>query len=100
MDKVKEIVNDPAKLEEALKAAFAKMDAEKKGFITMDVLKAGLLEQGKLLGISKPEKEPTDAEKEAARKIADPDGTGKITYEGFFNLMKSQIQKARDMGKL
>ena len=30
MDKVKAVANDPAKLEEALKVAFEKMDAEKK----------------------------------------------------------------------
>ena len=34
MDKLKAVVNDPAKLDEELKKAFEKMDAEKKGFIS------------------------------------------------------------------
>ena len=39
MDKLKAVVNDPAKLEEELKKAFEKMDAEKKGYISHEVLK-------------------------------------------------------------
>ena len=35
MDKLKEVVNDPAKLEQKLKEAFEKMDAEKKDIFLM-----------------------------------------------------------------
>ncbi len=100
MDKLKAVVNDPAKLEEELKKAFEKMDAEKKGYISHEVLKQALIEQAKALGLPKPEKEPTEAEKEAARKIADPDGSGKITYENFVKLMHAGIKKAKEMGKI
>ena len=100
MDKLKAVVNDPAKLEEELKKAFEKMDAEKKGYISHEVLKQALIEQAKALGLPKPEKEPTEAEKEAARKIADPDGTGKITYENFVKLMHAGIKKGRELGKI
>ena len=100
MDKVKAVVNDPAKLEEALKTAFEKMDAEKKGYISHDVLVKSLIEQAKALGIPKPEKEPSEAEKEAAKKLADPDGTGKITFENFKKLMQAGFEKARKEGKL
>ena len=100
MDKLKAVVNDPAKLEEELKKAFEKMDAEKKGYISHEVLKQALIEQAKALGLPKPEKEPTEAEKEAARKIADPDGSGKITYENFVKLMHAGIKKGRELGKI
>lgn len=100
MDKLKEVVNDPARLEEELRKAFDKMDPEKKGYISHEVLKTSLIEQAKALGLPKPEKEPTEAEKEAARKLADPDGSGKITFENFKKLMHAGIKKARDAGKL
>ena len=100
MDKVKEVVNDPVKLEENLKKAFEKMDADKKGWVSHEVLKEALIAQAQALGLPKPEKEPTDEEKEKARKIADPDGTGKITYENFVKLMKAGIEKAKQMGKI
>jgi Ca2+-binding EF-hand superfamily protein len=100
MDKLKAVVNDPAKLQEELKKAFEKMDAEKKGYISHEVLKNALIEQAKALGLPKPEKEPTEEEKAAARKIADPDGSGKITFENFVKLMEAGIKKARDMGKI
>ena len=100
MDKLKAIANDPAKLDEELKKAFEKMDAEKKGFISHEVLKTALIEQAKALGLPKPEKEPTEEEKEKAKKIADPDGAGKITFENFKKLMLAGIEKARAAGKL
>ena len=100
MDKLKAVVNDPAKLQEELKKAFEKMDAEKKGYISHEVLKAALIEQAKALGLPKPEKEPTEEEKAAARKIADPDGSGKITFENFVKFMEAGIKKAKEMGKI
>ena len=100
MDKIKAVVNDPAKLQEELKKAFEKMDADKKGYISHEVLKNALIEQAKALGLPKPEKEPTEEEKAAARKIADPDGSGKITFENFVKLMEAGIKKAKEMGKI
>ena len=100
MDKIKEVVSDPARLDAELKKAFEKMDADKKGFITHEALKAALIEQAKALGLPKPEKEPTEEEKEKARKIADPDGSGKITFENFVKLMHAGIEKAKAMGKI
>ena len=100
MEKIKEVVNDPEKLEKCLKEAFEKMDADKKGYVSHEVLKEALIAQAKALGLPKPEKEPTEEEKEKARKIADPDGTGKITFENFKKLMLAGIEKARKEGKL
>ena len=59
-----------------------------------------LIAQAKALGLPKPEKEPTEEEKAKARKIADPDGSGKITYENFVKLMHAGIEKAKQMGKI
>ena len=100
MDKVKEVVNDPVKLEENLKKAFEKMDADKKGWVSHEVLREALIAQAQAIGLPKPEKEPTEEEKEKARKLADPDGTGKITYENFVKLMKAGIEKAKKEGKI
>ena len=97
MEKAKEIVNDPVKLEAALKQAWEKLDAKKEGFITFEVLRAGLKEQAKALGI--PEREPTPEEKEKTRKIADPEGTGKVNFENFVKLMKAGIEQMKAAGK-
>ena len=93
MDKIKEVVNDPVKLEQKLKEAFEKIDADKKGYITHEALKEALIAQHKALGLPKPEKAK-------AKQIADPDGTGKITYENFVKLMHKGIEKAKELGKI
>ena len=100
MDKIKEVVNDPAKLEKCLKEGFEKMDADKKGYVSHEVLKEALIAQAKALGLPKPEKEPTEEEKAKAKQIADPDGTGKITFENFKKLMHAGIEKGRKEGKI
>lgn len=51
MDKIKEVVNDPVKLEQKLKEAFEKIDADKKGYITHEALKEALIAQHKALGL-------------------------------------------------
>ena len=100
MEKIKELVNDPAKLEQAFKDAFAKLDADKKGYITPGVFKEAIINQTKVLGLPQPEKELTEEEKEKAKKIADPDGTGKVTYENFVKVLQALIQRAKNQGKL
>ena len=98
MEKAKAIFNDPAKLDEALKQAWDKLDAKKEGFITFEALRAGLKEQAKLLGM--PERESTPEEKEMAKKIGDPEGTGKIKFENFMKLMKTGIEQMKAAGKI
>ena len=93
MDKVKEVMNDPAKLEQALKDAWAKMDTEKKGFVTYEVMQEALKSQRKAMGI--PEREGTPEEKEKAKKIADPDGTGKVVFENFVKLVKAGVEQMK-----
>ena len=100
MDKIKEIVNNPALLEEKLKEFYAKVDTDKKGFITPDQLKQAMEETGKKLNLPKPEKPPTAEELAAAKKLADPQGNGQITFEGFRNLMMAMIAEGKKRGKL
>ena len=44
--------------------------------------------------------QPTEEEKAAAKKLADPNGTGKINFEGFKALVKAAIEKGRKEGKI
>ncbi len=100
MEKFKEIANDPVKLEASLKDTWSKIDINKEGALPYDVFKARSEEVGKAMGIPKPPKEPTPQELEMAKKIADPNGTGKINFEGFKALTLAGIEKARKEGKL
>ena len=45
-------------------------------------------------------KPPTEEEKAAAKKIADPNDTGKITFEGFKALVQAGIAKGKREGKI
>ena len=98
MEKAKEILSDPAKFEAAMKEAWSKIDPEKKGYATYDVVREALKAQAKAVGI--PDREGTPEEKEAAKKLADPDGTGKVTYENFVKFIKTGIEKAKAEGKI
>ena len=44
--------------------------------------------------------QPTEEEKAAAKKLADPNGTGKINFEGFKALVHAGIEKGRKEGKI
>ena len=98
MDQYKAIANDPAKLEEHLKAAWAKLDPQGKGFLTPQEFGMGM---GKLAReMNLPGAPPSQEEREKLKTIVDPQGTGKITFEGFTRLVKARIEKARQEGKL
>ena len=47
-----------------------------------------------------PEREPTPEEREGAKKLADPEGTGKVTYENFVKFIKCSIEKGKEKGKI
>ena len=95
---MKEIIGDPTKLAAALEEAWKKLDPQNQGFTTYDALRENLKAQAKALGM--PEREGTPEEKEQARKLADPDGTGKVTKENFIKLMNSGIEKMKAAGKI
>jgi len=100
MDKIKEVVNNPALFDEKLKEFFNKVDTDKKGFISHEQLKQAIELTAKELNLPKPEKEPTAEEKEQAKKIVDPDGSGKITFENFKKFSKIAVEEAKKRGKL
>ena len=95
--KIKEMINDSAKLEALIKDGFGKMDKGNKGYITYEELQEGFMKQMKYLG-QEPSKDPAVMEK--AKKIADPDNSGKVTFENFSKLVKAGIEKQKKEGKL
>ena len=99
MEKYKEIANDPVKLEAALKDAWAKIDAKGVGYVTHEEFRAAAETMAKNLNL--PGIKPlTDEERARAKKIADPNGTGKITFEGFKALVQAGIAKGKKEGKI
>ena len=98
MEKFKEIANDPVKLEASLKDSWAKI-SKGAASITHEQFKVGAEEFAKTLNLPKGP-EPTEAEKEAAKKLVDPNGTGKVDFEGFRKLVLAGIEKAKKEGKL
>ena len=99
MEKYKEICNDPVKLEAALKDTWAKIDAKGEGAVTHEQFRVAAEEIAKSLNLPGM-KPPTEEEKAAAKKLVDPNDTGKITFEGFKALIQAGIAKGRREGKI
>ena len=97
-EKAKEMAKDPAKLDAELKKAFDTLDPQKTGFITVEDFNKAMAEQVKKLGMNAPS--PTEEQKAAAKKMVDPDGTGKVNFERFSNFVKAGIEKAIKEGKI
>lgn len=92
MDKIKEIANDPAKLEAALKEIWTKFDTKKQGWLTHEEFRALSTEFHKASG--QPEgKMPSDEERKKIKELIDPENTGKITFEQFVKLTKLGLEK-------
>ena len=98
MDKLKEIFSDPSKIEAFLKDSWAKIDTKGEGSVSYEEYLARADALAKSLGIPE-EKPPTEAEIAAAKKVADPNGTGKVNYEGFKALMSAKIEDAKKGAK-
>ena len=98
MDKLKETFSDPAKIEAFLKDAWSKIDTKGEGSVTYEeyLTKANAL--AKSLGVPE-EKPPTEEELAKAKKVADPNGTGKINFEGFKALVLAMAEEAKKTGK-
>ena len=99
MDKYKEIANDPAKLEASLKETWAKIDVKGEGSVTHEAFRVAAEAMAKTMNLPGM-KPPTEEEKAAAKKIADPNDTGKITFEGFKALVQAGIAKGKREGKI
>ncbi len=92
MDKLKELANDPAKLEAKLKEDWAKLDTKGEGAVTLaEFQEAGNKMQAKLnLGDLKGQ-----FDKEKFIKLLDPEGTGKVTYDNFVKFVKAGLEKLK-----
>ena len=92
MDKLKELANDPAKLEAKLKEDWAKLDTKGEGAVTLAAFQeAGNKMQAQLnLGDFKGQ-----FDKEKFIKLLDPDGTGKVTYDNFVKFVKAGLEKLK-----
>ena len=99
MEQFKAIVNDPAKLEASLKETWAKIDTKGVGFVTHEEFRVAAQAISKSLNL--PESKPlTEEERAAAKKLADPNNTGKVTFEGFKALVQAGIAKGKKEGKI
>jgi Ca2+-binding EF-hand superfamily protein len=91
-EKIKELLANPAKLEEGLKKSFAEMDKENKGWVTFDVVHHSLHKALEQYGKVIQEHEHKEGELENAQKICDPKGTGKVDFEGFKALIVASLK--------
>ena len=94
-EKVKAAINDPAKLEAEAKKVFAKLDLKKQGYLEVATLEDI---DAKLLALNLPGPKITKEHKEALKKLADPNGTGKVNEEGFVNMVKTVVAKLKEQG--
>ena len=94
-EKIKKVVRDPAKVEGEAKRVFAKLDIKKQGFLEVanveDVDK-------KIIAMNLPGPKITAEHKEKLKKLADPTGSGKVTEEGFVNMVKTVLAKLQEQG--
>ena len=98
MEKYKEICNDPAKLEAHLKETWAKISKGAES-VTHEEFKVAAEEMAKTLNLPGMH-QPTEEEKAAAKKLVDPNGTGKINFEGFKALIQAAIAKGKKEEKI
>ena len=101
-EKIKEIVNDPAKLEAKIKEYWGKIDEKGEGSVPLEVLKAKAEAFAKNKGLlALPSfRPPTEEEKAKFKQLVDPNNTGKIDLEGFRKAVHAGIEKAKKAGKL
>ena len=94
IEKVKEFLKDPAKVEQFLQRCWAVADKEKKGYITFPEFEKNCKA---LVGTTK---EPTAEEREKLRKLVDPQNTNKVTYEAFKNFVFNEVDGLKKAGKI
>ena len=98
MEQYKEIFADPAKLEAKLKEDWAKIDTKGEGSVTYKELMEAYQKMAKAMNL--PEnKQPTQEDNEKIKKLIDPQGTGKVNFEGFMNLVKAGAEQLKAAGK-
>ena len=94
MDKVKELLADPAKLEATIKDSWTKIDTKNEGEVQFDTFKTCCEQIAKEMGIT--EMLPTtDKGKEEFKQITDPNNTGKVNFEGFKKIVQTGIDNMK-----
>lgn len=91
------VMKDPAKLEEESKKLFGKLDKDNKGYLDVAVMKE---HEAKIEALNLPGPKIPQEKKDALLKLADPQGTGKITLEGYLNMVKTVVEKLKADGLL
>ena len=92
------IMKDPVKLEAEAKKIFEKLDKDKKGYLDVAVIRD--IEENKLSQLKVPMPQLPKEKKEALLKLADPEGTGKITLENYLKMTKAVVEKMKADGLL
>ena len=82
-----------------MKETWAKIDTKGEGSVDLKQFETISRELAKQMNLPQ-DKEPTPEEKEKAKKLVDPNGTGKINFEGFKALVQAGIAKGKKEGKL
>ena len=91
-EKVKELLANPAKLDEGLKKSFIKMDKENKGGVIFEVVHHSLHKALEKYGKVIHEHEHKEGELENAQKISDSKGTWKFDFKGFKALIVASLK--------
>ena len=95
-EQIKELLANPEKLDSGLNKSFAEMDKEKKGYVTFDCVHHSLEEVMKKFGKEVHEEDHKPGELDAAKKLCDPKGTGKVEFEGFKALVLASIKHHKE----
>ena len=99
MEAVKQLLQDPAKMEATIKASWAKIDAKNEGEVAFDFFKVALKQIAEEMKIT--EMLPTTEQGAAEfKKVTDPNGTGKVNFEGFKAIIQLGIENMKKEGKL
>ena len=94
MEKVKELLADPEKLEITIKDSWTKIDTKNEGEVLFDTFKTCCEQIAKEMGII--EMLPTtDKGKEEFKQISDPNNTGKVNFEGFKKIVQTGIDNMK-----
>ena len=92
MNKLKELSKDPEKFEAALKEIWNKFDTKKQGWVTHEEFRSISLELTKASG-EQVKSMPSDEERNKIKQLVDPEGTGKVNFDGFVKLAKLGAEK-------
>ena len=99
MEQYKDLVNDPAKLEAKLKEDWAKIDAKGEGSVSLEVFHGFVEKMIKHFNVD-PSKLPKKEDNDKIVKLVDPEGTGKVNFEGYQRLVHAGLEQLKKLGKV